>query len=164
MQKKPKKFLNISTDKAADSTTLYGATKGLGEKIVTWAGKYSKTKCASVRFGNVIETRGNVFEVWENETQNKKPISVTNPSMKRYFFHISEAIDFILDCLMKTNQGEIFVPKMKAYKIKEMADKISKNQKVIGLRPGEKLKEILITETERKQAKELKNMWIIKPI
>jgi len=162
MKKKPQKFLNISTDKAADSTTLYGATKGLGEKITTWAGMHSKIKFASVRFGNVIETRGNVFEIWNNEIQNKKPISITNPSMKRYFFHISEAIDFILECLLKINKGEIFVPKMKMYKIKEMADKISEKQKIIGLRPGEKMNEILITETEKEQATELKNMWIIK--
>lgn len=164
MKKKPQKFLNISTDKAADSTTLYGATKGLGEKITTWAGRYSKIKFASVRFGNVIETRGNVFEVWNNEIQNKKPISVTNPSMERYFFHISEAIELILKCLLKADKGEIFVPKMKIYKIKEMADKISKKQKIIGLRPGEKINEILITEMEKEQSVELKNMWIIKPI
>jgi len=164
MKKKPQKFLNISTDKAADSTTLYGATKGLGEKITTWAGKVDKIKFASVRFGNVIETRGNVFEVWENEVQNKKPISVTNPSMGRYFFHISEAIEFVLECLLKADRGEIFVPKMKTYKIKEMADKISKKQKIIGLRPGEKMNEVLITEIEKKNAVELKNMWIIKPI
>ena len=164
MKKKPQKFLNISTDKAADSTTLYGATKGLGEKITTWAGKVDKIKFASVRFGNVIETRGNVFEVWENEVKNKKPISVTNPSMRRYFFHISEAVEFVLECLLKTDKGEIFVPKMKTYKIKEMADKISKKQKIIGLRPGEKMDEVLITETEKKNAVELKNMWIIKPV
>lgn len=164
MKKKPQKFLNISTDKAADSTTLYGATKSLGEKITTWAGRYSKIKFASVRFGNVIETRGNVFEVWKNEVKNKKSISVTNPSMERYFFHISEAVDFILECLLKMNKGEIFVPKMKTYKIKEMADKISKKQKIIGLRPGEKMNEVLITEIEKKNAVELKNMWIIKPI
>jgi len=164
MKKKPQKFLNISTDKAADSTTLYGATKGLGEKITTWAGKVDKIKFASVRFGNVIETRGNVFEVWENEVKNKKPISVTNPSMRRYFFHISEAVEFVLECLLKTDKGEILVPKMKTYKIKEMADKISKKQKIIGLRPGEKMDEVLITETEKKNAVELKNMWIIKPV
>ena len=163
MKKKPQKFLNISTDKAADSTTLYGATKGLGEKVSTWAGKHSKIKFASVRFGNVIETRGNVFEVWNNEVENSKPISVTNSSMERYFFHISEATDFILECLLKTNLGEIFVPKMKKYKIKEMADKVSKKQKIIGLRPGEKMNEILITESEKKHATELENMWIIKP-
>ena len=163
MKKKPQKFLNISTDKAADSTTLYGATKGLGEKVTTWAGKHSKIKFASVRFGNVIETRGNVFEVWNNEVQNNKPISITNPSMERYFFHISEATDFILECLLKTNRGEIFVPKMKKYKIKEMADKVSKKQKIIGLRHGEKMNEVLITESEKEQATELENMWIIKP-
>ena len=68
-----------------------------------------------------------------------------------------------MECLIKTNRGEIFVPKMKKYKIKEMADKVSKKQKIIGLRHGEKMNEVLITESEKEQATELENMWIIKP-
>jgi len=116
---------------------------------------------ATARFGNVIETKGNVFEVWEKERDEKKPISITHPNMERYFFHIDEAVKFILDCLPMINTGEIFIPKMKTRKIKKLADKISKNQRVIGLRKGEKLEEILITQKEKKRAKEKDNMWII---
>jgi len=161
---KPKKFLNISTDKAVESTTLYGTTKNLGEKLISWAGQYvATTKFASSRFGNVIETRGNVFEVWDEENRNDKPLSITHPSMKRYFFSINQAIDFCLDCLPLINRGEIFIPKMKSYKVKELAKKISKKHKIIGLRENEKLNEILITKEEKKKAIETKNMWIIKP-
>ena len=81
--------------------------------------------------------------------------------MKRYFFKIEEAVDFILNCIPKINDGEIFVPKMKSYTIKSLADKISKKQKIIGLRQGEKLEELLITNAEKKIAKNLKNMWVI---
>jgi len=160
---KPKKFLNISTDKAAEASTLYGTTKQIGERLTSWAGVHIRpTKFASVRFGNVIESRGNVFEIWNEELKNNKPLSITHPAMERYFFHVNEAVDFILHCLPLVDKGEIFVPKMKSYKIKEMAAKFSKKHKIIGLRQGEKMEELLITETEKELAEKRSDMWIIK--
>ena len=162
MKTKPKKFINVSTDKAAESTTLYGTTKNLGEKLTTWAGNVlTPMKYASVRFGNVIETRGNVFEVWDEEMKQKKPLSITHPEMKRYFFNVNEAVNFVLKCLPIVNHGEVFVPKMKSYKISDLAKKISKNHKIIGLRSGEKINEILLTDNEKKNAVEKKDMWIL---
>ena len=159
---KPQKFLNISTDKAAESTTIYGTTKQLGEKLTTWAGNHvTPTKFGSVRFGNVVESRGNVYEIWNDELGKKIPLSITDPKMKRYFFHLNEAVNFILKCLLLMKRGEIFVPKMKLYNIGEIAKKISKKQKIIGLRPGEKLEEIIITLEEKNRAIEKKDMWII---
>ena len=165
MKNKPKKFLNISTDKSVASSTLYGATKLLGEKLTSWAGIHLiPTKFATVRFGNVEESRGNVFEVWNDEVKKNKPLSITHPSMERYFFHVNEAVDFILSCLPLISSGEIFVPKMKMYKISKLANMITKNHKIIGLRKGEKLKEILLTDEELKRATSNKKMWIIKQI
>jgi len=162
MKNQPKKFLNISTDKAVESSTLYGATKLLGERLSSWAGLHlSPTKFGTVRFGNIFEARGNVFEIWQQEVDNKKPISITHPDMERYFFHAEDAVNFILDCLSLVNVGETFVPKMKSQKIKKLADKYSSKQKIIGLRKGEKLNEILLSEDEKKRAKEFSNMWII---
>jgi len=162
-QNKPKKFLNISTDKAAEPTTLYGTTKQIGERLTSWAGHHIPSiKFSSVRFGNIFESHGNVFEVWENEKKNNKPLSITDPNMNRYFFHIDEAVDFVLECLYLMNKGEIFVPKMKQYNIHQLAKKISKKQKIIGKRRGEKMEEILITNSEKELAMEKKNMWIIK--
>lgn len=161
---KPKKFILISTDKAAEPRTLYGSTKQLAERLTAWAGIYLKpTKFSIVRFGNVIESRGNVFEVWDEELKNKKPLSITDPMMKRYFFHRHEAVDFILKCLKLTNNGEIFIPKMKKEKIEKLALQKSKKLKIIGKRPGEKIEEILMTEDELKLSVEKKDMWIIKP-
>ena len=161
---KPKKFLNISTDKAVEPTTLYGTTKQLSERLTSWAGATSiTTKFATIRFGNVIESRGNVFEIWQNELKNNKPLSITDQSMRRYFFHLDEAVDAILESLPLIDKGEIIVPKMKVYSIKDLASKISKNHIVIGKRQGEKIFEVLLSKTERKNAIERKNMWIIKP-
>ena len=163
VKNKPKKFLNISTDKAADSSTLYGTTKNITEKLISWAGLHvDNTKFASARFGNVIETRGNVFEIWNEENEKNEPLSITHPEMRRYFFHVDEAIDFLLNCLLLMKNGEIFIPKMKSFKIKDLANKISKEHKVIGLRQGEKMNEILISNDEIKRSIEKKNMWILK--
>lgn len=164
IRSQPRKFINVSTDKAANSSTLYGTTKQLCEKVTSWAGKHiEETKFASVRFGNVIETRGNVFEVWEEEARSGKPLSITDPKMKRYFFHVDEAAEFVLKCIPLANEGEIFVPEMKTFNIKDLALKISKKYKIIGLRPGEKLDEILMSDEEKKKAKKIDGMWIIHP-
>ena len=105
MKNKPKKVLNISTDKAVNSSTLYGATKLLGERVISWAGinLNPPIKFATARFGNIFEANGNVFEVWEDEIKKKKPLSLTDKNMKRYFFHVDEAVDFILNCLTQMN-------------------------------------------------------------
>jgi len=163
MKNKPKKFLNLSTDKAANPSSLYGTSKLLSERLVSWAGTHVPgIKFASVRFGNVFETRGNVLEIWRDQTKNNVPLSITDTAMKRYFFHVDEAVKFIVNCLPLVKDGEVFIPKMKLYKIKDIADKISKNQNVIGIRKGEKIEEILITKDEKKMAIERKNMWILK--
>ena len=104
IKNKPEKFLNISTDKAVEPSTLYGTTKQLGERLTSWAGIHIlTTKFASLRFGNVIETRGNVFEVWDKQKSLKKPLTITDPSMERFFFHLDDALHFILECLLLTN-------------------------------------------------------------
>ena len=160
---RPNKFLNISTDKAANATTLYGTTKQICERLVSWAGMHmDQTKFASVRLGNIIETRGNVFEIWNDERENNKPLSITHPKMERYFFHVDEAVDFIIKCIPLVNAGEIFIPKMKSYKIKELASKVSDKHKIIGLRQGEKLEEILITKEEEENAQKKGDMWIVR--
>ena len=165
MINKPKKFINISTDKAVQPSTLYGTTKQMGELLTSWAGEHLNdiTKFASIRLGNIIESRGNVFEIWEEEHKMNKPLSITHPEMERYFFHMDEVMEFILRCLPHVERGEIFVPKMTTYKIKDLAYKISNRHKTIGPRQGEKLEETLISEKEKKLSQETSKMWIIKP-
>lgn len=164
MKNKPDKFLNVSTDKVVESSTLYGVTKLLGEKITSWAGVHLNppTKFGNVRFGNVVETRGNVFEVWAKEKKENLPLSITHEETERYFLHIEEAVDFIIKSISLIKNGEILIPKMKKFKMKKLMKKYSKNYKVVGLRTGEKLSEELMTEDEKKKAIEKKDMWIIK--
>ena len=163
VKNKLKKFVNISTDKAASPSTLYGTTKQIGERLTSWAGEHvSDTKFCSVRLGNIIESRGNVFEIWDEEKKQNKPLSLTSKNMRRFFFHMNETVNFILECLLLTNAGEIFIPKMNSCNMYELAKSISKKYKIIGIRQGEKLYEELITSDEKKIATEKKNMWILK--
>jgi len=161
IKNKPKKFINLSTDKAANPTTLYGSTKQIAEKLTSWA-TTDQTKFASIRFGNVFETRGSVFELWRKEAKNNQPLSITDSNMERFFIEKDKAITCILKCMLLANDGEIFVPKLQSFKIIDLANSISKNHKIIGLRYGEKINELLITEQEKRIAKETNEMWIIK--
>ena len=162
MKTNPSKFLNVSTDKAAEPSTLYGATKNLAEHVVSWGGAHIPTiKFASVRFGNVFETRGNVFEIWKEQIDEGKPITVTDYKMKRFFFEKQDAVNFILKCIPLIKEGDIFVPKMKLYNLKDLAMKFSKNHKIIGVRQDEKMEEILLSDDEKKHSIEKEDMWII---
>jgi FlaA1/EpsC-like NDP-sugar epimerase len=161
IKNKPKKFINISTDKAANPTTLYGSTKQIAEQLTSWA-TTDHTKFASIRFGNVFDTRGSVFELWRKEAENNKPLSITDKQMKRFFIKKEMAVKYILKCMLMANDGEIFVPKLQSFKVIDLANSISKKHKIIGLRYGEKIDELLITEQEKRIAEETKEMWIIK--
>ena len=161
IKNKPKKFINLSTDKAANPTTLYGSTKQISEQLTSWA-TTKDTKFASVRFGNVLDTRGGVFELWQNQVKENKPLSITDVAMERFFIEKEKAITYILKCMMLANDGEIFVPKLKSFKMIDLANVISKKHKIIGMRYGEKINEELLTEQEKRIAKETKEMWIIK--
>ena len=160
---KIKKFVNISTDKAVEPSTLYGTTKQIGEKLVSWAGLHiDNTRFATVRLGNVSDTNGNVFEIWKEEEKREQPLSITDLNMKRYFLSSNEAVQFIVKCLPLVNKGEIFIPKMKLYNMKELASKISKKHRIIGIRQGEKIEEVLLSIEEKDLAKEKSDMWIIR--
>jgi len=163
IQNKLKKFVNISTDKSVDSSTLYGLAKHVGEKLIIWAGGHlHPIKFGTIRFGNIIESKGNVFEIWEEEHKKNNPLSITDKNMKRYFIHLDEIVEFILECIPQISKGEVFIPKMKSYKITDLANNISKKHKIIGLREGEKMEEILLTKEEEEKSTQTKNMWIIK--
>jgi UDP-N-acetylglucosamine 4,6-dehydratase/5-epimerase len=160
---KPNKFLNISTDKAVEPSTLYGTTKQLSERLTSWGGIHATDiKFGTIRLGNVFETRGNVMETWNDQVKKDLPLSITDPTMNRYFLHINEAVNLILDCLLLSNRGEVFIPKMKSYNIQKLANTISEKQKIIGVRHGEKIEELLMSKQEKKLAKDLGKLWMIK--
>ncbi len=170
------KFISISTDKAVNPINTMGATKLLMEKLVTNAniGK-SKTKFACVRFGNVLASEGSVMPFFKKQIKEGGPVTITSPEMTRFFMSKKEAINLILKTAKIMNGREIFILKMDSFKIMDLAEimieelalKLGHNPKdikikIIGIRPGEKINESLITEEEFLNVKKIENMFIIK--
>ena len=164
------KVIAISTDKAANPINLYGATKLCSDKLFVaannLAGKH-KTRFSVVRYGNVIGSRGSVvphFKKLISEGMTKLPI--TDISMTRFVINLQEGVDFVLNCIPKMSGGEIFVPKLPSIKILDLVTALAgeNNYKVIGIRPGEKLHEVMIPREESLNCIDMKDYYIIQPM
>ena len=151
------KVINISTDKAANPSNFYGFTKAMGEKLIINANVLTdKTKFVCVRGGNVLGTNGSVIHVFKHGIKTKSKIGITDKKMTRFFLTIKDAIKLLFKATFESHGGEIFVMKMPTCKIIDLAqvliDQYSKDQEVVieelGIRPGEKLHELLLTEFE----------------
>ena len=163
------KVLFVSSDKAVYPINLYGATKLCAEKLVVAANAYSDsnkagTKFSVVRYGNVIGSRGSIVELIEKQRPTGA-ITLTDDRMTRFWIKVSKVMNVIFETLERMEGGEIFVPKMKSLKVidvvKTLASECAIN--VIGIRPGEKLHEILITENEAKRTRDVGNFYAIVP-
>ncbi|TMU87701.1 SDR family NAD(P)-dependent oxidoreductase [Bacillus sp. BHET2] len=151
------KVINISTDKAANPSNFYGFTKAMGEKLIINANVLTnKTKFVCVRGGNVLGTNGSVIHVFKHGIKSKSKIGITDKKMTRFFLTIKDAIKLLFKATYESHGGEIFVMKMPTCKIIDLAqvliDQYSPDQEVtieeLGIRPGEKLHELLLTEFE----------------
>ena len=164
-----KRVLSLSTDKACNPINLYGATKLCSEKLFINANKLAApngTKYGIVRYGNVIASRGSVIPLFKTLLQNKKIIPLTDKDMTRFFITLEEAVKFVLNCLLNLRNGELFIPKMNSIYIKDLIKILDPNAKIkiVGIRPGEKIHEILCSKDELGTIYECKNYIIIYPI
>ena len=146
LDKRVKKCILTSTDKAVCPVNLYGATKLAAEKLFMAANAYAGTKFSCVRYGNVINSRGSVIELFLKLKDNG-PFPITHPEMTRFWITLDEAVDLVFVALKDQRVG-IFVPKPKAMSILEVATAINPDQEteIIGIRPGEKMHEVLVSE------------------
>lgn len=157
---KVKKVIYMSTDKAADPSSTYGFTKALGEKIVLQANNTSTyTKFICLRSGNLLGSNGSVIPVFRKQLEQEGQLKLTDKRMTRFFVPIEHAIELLLKVIRRGNGGEIFVMKMPAFKIYDIAQIILESYQKgegnlieVGARPGEKLEEVLITALERENA------------
>jgi UDP-N-acetylglucosamine 4,6-dehydratase len=159
------KMVTISTDKAVNPLNLYGATKLCAEKLTIHGNYYAggmDTKLFCVRYGNVFGSRGSVIEKFLEEKETGK-LTITHPDMTRFWITINEAVEFVLKMIVKSHGAEIFVPKIPSMDIKSLASAICPkcSYKVSGIRPGEKLKETLITIDEAKNCYELSDHFVV---
>ena len=156
------KFINISTDKVVNANSVMGATKKVAEVMGrNWGG-------VSVRFGNVLGSRGSAIPTWQRQIDQNEPLTVTDERMERYFLTIPEAVKLVVKAAEIGEAGQVLIldmgqPVNVLELAKEILEKSGKNLgiKMIGIRPGETLSEKLMTEDEEKRAKKVGNFWIL---
>ena len=162
----------VGTDKAVSPLNTYGATKLLMEKLFVTASNYinpekHRTRFIAVRYGNVLGSSGSVVPIFIKQLQDGKKITITDPAMTRFNITMNQALDFILRSLKKGKGGEVFVPKLKAYKLGDLKDvlvdllKKNTQTEIISVRPGEKYHESLISNDEIRNTFEDKDDYVI---
>jgi len=162
-----KKVIALSTDKAASPINLYGATKLTSDKLFIAANNYKgkhDIKFSVVRYGNVMGSRGSVIPFFLKQKE-KGILPITDKRMTRFNITLKEGVDFVLKCLEKMWGGELFVPKIPSYRIMDVAEAIGPECKheIVGIRPGEKLHEEMITQTDAMNTVEFDDYFAITP-
>ncbi len=164
-----KHVIALSTDKAANPINLYGASKLASDKIFIAANHLAGSggcRFAVVRYGNVIGSRGSVMPFFRNLiAQGQKELPITDARMTRFLITLQQGVNFVLSSMKLMRGGEIFVPKIPSMKITDVAEAIGPGlkQRVVGIRPGEKLHEVLITEEDAWTTWEMPDRYIIEP-
>lgn len=161
------KVIFIGTDKAVHPINLYGATKMTSEKLFIQGNSYrgiKNTKFSCVRYGNVIGSRGSVIPIFLNQKKNNI-LTITDESMTRFWIPLERGVNFVIKSIERMKGGEIFIPKIPSMKIIDLAKTIAPDAKIkiIGIRPGEKIHEILLTEDESRHSREFDDYYIIEP-
>lgn len=170
MANKVKKVVDISTDKAVDPFNLYGVSKACGEKLIINANRnyISQTKFVCIRGGNVMGTAGSVLPLFKKQIVENNQITITDQNMTRYLMSTHEAISLIFEAVDKSYGGEIFVMRMPATKVENMANVMTEifgdkktKRKIIGIRPGEKMHEVLVSKNESPRTKILSDKYFV---
>lgn len=161
------KAISLSTDKAVNPVNLYGATKLCAEKLFTQGNAYAAegpTRFASVRYGNVVGSRGSVVEVFQRQRPTGV-LTITDERMTRFWITQRQAAQFVIDCLSRMVGGEVFVPKLPTMRVVDLAQAMAPEAelKVVGIRPGEKLHEVLLMEQEAQYTEEHQDLYVIRP-
>jgi UDP-N-acetylglucosamine 4,6-dehydratase/5-epimerase len=157
----------LSTDKAVNPVNLYGATKLAAEKIVVQGNAYaanSEARFACVRYGNVVGSRGSVIPLFKAQAETGV-ITITDERMTRFWITLEAAVEFVIACLERMAGGEIFVPKIPSMRVTDIADALARGaeRRLIGIRAGEKLHEVLLTEDEARHSIESDDSYIVVP-
>lgn len=162
-----KKVMVLSTDKAVYPVNLYGATKLVAEKLFIQANFYAgnrKIKFSCVRYGNVIGSRGSIVPLFLRQKKHGQ-ITITDERMTRFWITQGQAVRFIINCIERMQGGEIFIPKIPSMRVIDLADVIAPDaeRKVIGVRPGEKINEVLLVKQEGRHSEEFPEFFVIRP-
>ncbi len=168
IEAKVKRVVALSTDKAVNPVNLYGATKLCSDKVFIAANSYAGvggTIFSVVRYGNVVGSRGSVIPLFQKQRESGS-ITITNPDMTRFLITLQQGVDFVLSSLKNMVGGELFVPKIPACTVSDLANVLAPDceKNIIGLRPGEKMHEILIPSDEARNVLEFDDHFVIQPV
>jgi UDP-N-acetylglucosamine 4,6-dehydratase len=161
------KVMALSTDKAVNPINLYGATKLAAEKLFIQSNAYAggrDVRFSCVRYGNVVGSRGSVVPVFIKQRESGR-VTITDERMTRFWLSLDQGVDFTIRCIEQMQGGEVFVPKIPSMRITDLAKTIAPDAEIdfIGIRPGEKLHEVLISEDEARHTLELPDMFVVEP-
>ncbi len=157
----------LSTDKAVNPINLYGATKLAAEKLFVQSNAYAggkTTRFSCVRYGNVVGSRGSVVPLFIRQ-RKKGVVTVTDERMTRFWISLNQGVRFVIRCLEEMHGGEVFVPKIPSMAVSDLAKAMAPKAEIkyIGIRPGEKLHEVLISKDEARTVIELDDMYVVQP-
>ncbi len=167
LEMKVKKVIALSTDKACNPINLYGATKLCSDKLFVAANSYSGisgTRFAVVRYGNVVGSRGSVIPFFL-EKKKEGVLPITHPQMTRFWITLQHGVHFVISRFAQMHGGEIFIPKIPSMNIMDLARAIAPEckTKITGIRPGEKLHEVMVSIDDARNTKELADCYVIQP-
>ena len=162
------KVVALSTDKAVNPVNLYGATKLCAEKIVVQGNAYaaqSPTKLACVRYGNVVGSRGSVVPAFREQIAGKGELTITDERMTRFWITLPQAVDLVLYALSHMTGGEVFIPKIPSMRVVDLAEAMAPGmpRTITGIRPGEKLHEVLVTADESRHTIDAGAVYVVLP-
>lgn len=161
------KVMALSTDKAVHPVNLYGATKMVAEKLFVQGNAYvgeRNTRFACTRYGNVVGSRGSIIPLFLEQRKQGR-VTITDERMTRFWLTLEQGARFVAQCIETMKGGEIFVPKIPSMRITDLAKIVAPDCEVeiIGIRPGEKLHEVLLTEDEARHSKDMRDYFVIEP-
>ena len=164
-----KKVVALSTDKASSPINLYGATKLTADKLFVAANNYSHgygTTFAVVRYGNVMGSRGSVIPFWKSLAEQGQSLPITDLRMTRFWISIDDAVKFVMESLEIMRGGELYVPRIPSMRITELAAAVAPNAKLeeVGMRPGEKLHEEMISADDSRRTYLMGNRYVVTPV
>ena len=161
--------VGVSTDKACKPVNVMGMTKALQERIILNANiSCPKTRFICVRYGNVLNSRGSVIPLFHEQIRTGGPVTITTADMTRFLLTLDDAVDVIFEAIRTANKGETYIPRVSSANIMDMADLLIGDKKIqkqiTGIRPGEKIHEILVSEEECHRTVAHQGYYVIKPI
>jgi UDP-N-acetylglucosamine 4,6-dehydratase len=163
-----RKVVALSTDKASSPVNLYGATKLTADKLFISSNHYAAsggTRFSVVRYGNVMGSRGSVIPYFRALAEQGEPLPITDPRMTRFFITLPQAVNFVVDSFESMSGGELFVPRIPSVRITDLAEAIAPGSvtTVVGIRPGEKLHEEMISSEDSRRTVQQRDRYVVQP-